>query len=184
MLHGFIAAPDNCAGSCLLGIYPGITTVDEALDRLRTQAWVKTVELQAPGGGYGQIRWSWSDQLPDVIDDSYPGRATFYWDAEDDHGPTLDNSLIETISIYTEIRMFSLQDWYGVPETGTANVRPDGDVGYSAAYRRQGGTISLSTVMPCPVNWMSYWNARTKLTISIGRGSSDYVPSFEMVKIC
>jgi hypothetical protein len=77
-----------------------------------------------------------------------------------------------------------LQDRLGLPDSGAALIRLDGSLGYAAAYAVQGSTISLSTSMPCPVNLMSYWNTATKITMSIGQGTSEYVPPTAMVKIC
>jgi hypothetical protein len=180
----FIAAAENCTGTCILGINPGTTRVGEALEHLQSHAWVADVELHAPGTGYGQISWLWSGQQPELIDDSHPGRMTFYWDENEINSPDLHGSLVETISIYTRIRMAHLQSWFGTPDSGTASVRPDGQLGYSAAYHRPGSTTSLSTFMPCPVNLMSYWNAHTRIAISIGHGTSDYVSPPDMVRIC
>ena len=80
--------------------------------------------------------------------------------------------------------MFSLQEWLGDPDSGTASIRPDGAMGYSAAYHIPGGTFSLSTIMHCPINLLSYWNARAKLSLSIGRGTSAYVAPLEVIAMC
>jgi hypothetical protein len=183
-LRAFMTTSENCGGECLLGIRPGRTTVGEAMRQLRVHIWVEDAELSASGGGYGQILWLWSGLQPAVIDDSHPGRITFYWDAGEANAPELNDTRIQTISIYTEIRMFSLQDWLGTPDSGSANIRPDGGLGYSAAYPVRGGTVSLSTTMPCPTSLMTYWDAWTRLSLSIGRGSSSYVSPLEMVNLC
>jgi hypothetical protein len=180
----FMASSENCGGECLLGIHPGTTTVGETMDRLQTHTWVESAHLSAPGTGYGQIRWQWSGKQPGLIDDSHPGRITFYWDDGEVNGLTLNDTPIQTISIYTEMRIFMLQNWFGIPSSGTASFRPDGEMGYSAAYPVRGGTISLSTTLSCPLNLMSYWNAPTKLSISIGRGTSAYVSPLEMLQMC
>lgn len=183
-LRAFVTDPQNCAGECLLGIRPGTTTVSEAVEYLQTNAWVESAQLSAPGTGYGQIRWLWSGQQPTLIDESYPGRITFYWDEEEINAPPLEEARVETISIATRIRMFTLQEWYGAPDSGIAGIRPDGWLGYSAAYHKRGTTVSMSSTIPCPVNLMSYWGVWAKLSISIGQGTSTYVPPTEMVKIC
>lgn len=177
-----LSAPENCLDLCFMGIYPGISTVGEAMLQLQDHAWVGNSELSAPGYGYAQIEWTWSNQHPDLIDDSYKGRMTFYYD--DKNAPALADSLIQTITIYTKIRMFDLQDWYGSPNFGMASVQSDNNLIYSAAYNVNNGMIGVSTLMPCPVNLMSYWNAPARIVFSIGHGSSDFILPPEMVKLC
>ena len=80
--------------------------------------------------------------------------------------------------------MDTLQAWFGKPYSGTANFRPDQNLGYSATYRAYGSTLQLSTIMPCPIDLLSYWNARTTMTLSVDHGTSQYVAPGEMVKMC
>lgn len=183
-IHTFITAPELCTGECLLGIRAGMTTVGEALNDLQAHTWVEQVQLSAPGTGFGQVRWWWSGRQPDFIDDHQPGRMTFYWDNKENGGQEMNDVRVQTITVYTRLRMFLLQDMFGTPNSGTAAIRLDGSLGYSAAYPVRGGTLSLSTVIPCPANLISYWNAATKVTLSIGYGTSQYVTPAEMVKIC
>jgi hypothetical protein len=58
------------------------------------------------------------------------------------------------------------------------------ELGYSAGYHDPGTTVSLSVTMFCPVDLLTYWDARTRITVSIGWGSSTYVSPYEMVKMC
>lgn len=178
------AGAESCEGNCLLGIRPGNTTLGEAMVQLEKHPWVDEFQLSASGAGYGQIRWDWSGAQPDVIDDSHRGRITFYYDREESNGRELTDTLIETISIYTKVRMDSLHTWYGPPDTGAANFQIDGGLAYTIAYHIPGGTVSLWTGMPCPVTLMSYWNAPTRITVSIGRSSSEYIEPAQMAKIC
>lgn len=183
-LQAFMTSPDNCTGPCLLGIRPGKMTVKAALKILEAHPWVQSTQLSAPGNGYGQIRWQWSGAQPKLIDDTYPGRITFYWDEAESGGHSLRDSKIETIAVQTNIRMYSLQAWYGRPNTGTAGFRFDKTMGYSAGYHFLGTTIILSSTMLCPVSLLTYWNARTVITVSIGWGTSTFVPPTDMVKMC
>jgi hypothetical protein len=183
-LRAFVTAPENCGGDCLLGLRPGATTLGEAMQQLQTHTWVESTQLSASGAGYGQILWRWSGRQPESIDTSHPGRVTFYWDEDENNGLELNDIPILTISVYTQLRMYSLQDWFGTPDSGNASFRPDGELSYSAAYPIRGGSLVLSTTMPCPTSLMSYWNAWTKLSMSIGRGTSDYVSPLDMVHLC
>ena len=181
-LQAFLTAPENCGGRCLLGIVPGKTSVPEALADLDNSPWVTSVQMNANGYGYGQIRWQWSDQHPAIVDVNYPGRLTFYWVQEEGHG--LDTIPVDTISVATSVRIFSMQSWYGHPDSGTANLRPDGDVNYSAAFHSPGNTLALSTVLRCPVSLGTFWDSMTKITISIGHGTTVYKPPVYTSSIC
>ncbi len=183
-VRAFMAASENCRGECLFGIHPGTTTLGESLDFLYVHPWVESVQLTAPGNGYGQIRWAWSGQQPAVLDGDRPGRITFYWDREEPNAPDMNDVLIQTVAIYTRLRMFSLQQWLGNPNTGTASIRLDGSLGYSAAYQVQGRTVVLTTILSCPIELMNFWNAPTQVSMSIGRGTTTYTPPVEMVKLC
>jgi hypothetical protein len=175
---------ENCLGACLMGIRPGTTTLGQAMASLQNHDWVDSVQLSASGAGYGQIRWIWSGRQPDVIDASRLGRITFFWDQGESGERELTDTVIETVSMYTRVKMPSLQSWFGSPDAGAANFYHDGGLAYTIAYHIPGGTLSLWSGIPCPVNLMSYWNAPTRITMSIGRSNSKYIEPSEMVKIC
>lgn len=181
----FLTPEADCAALCLLGLRPGSTTVGQAMALLRSHAWVSSALMNASGRGYADIEWQWSGQQPELIDASRPGRITFYWDRDEDDGRrSLLDMPIETVSIHTRIRIYEAEAWLGRADTGTAAYRPDEDLGYSAAYNNSYGMIDLSTVMPCPANLLTYWNARTRITLSSWRGLSSYVPPTAAVKMC
>jgi hypothetical protein len=182
-LAAFMTAPENCGGTCLLGVRAGTTRVSEAMIFLRQHSWVSEVSQNIPGTGYAQITWTWSGQQPQVIDASREGRITFYWDNEAGT-PELVDAIIETITIYTHLRMYSLHQWLGEADSGSATIRPDGNLSYAITYAIRGGMMNLTGEMPCPVNPLTYWNARTRLTMSIGRSSSSYVPLNDMLNGC
>ena len=180
----FIQATENCGGTCLLGIQPGISTVGETMNILREHTWVQDVRQNAAGNGFAVISWTWSGEQPRLIDTSREGRITFYWDDEDPAKIGLDNTRIETITVYTHIRMYSLQYWLGETDNGDASLRPNGDLGYRVSYKITGGMINLITQMPCPANLFTYWNSHARITVSIGRGVNQYVNLMDMMKVC
>lgn len=183
-LSDFLLGTDDCPALCFLGIYPGRTTVEQALDQLRTHEWVGSAQLNASGRGYGDIRWQWSGQQSAFIDTTRPARITFYWDDEDPDGPRLNDSIIETLTIYTDIRMYRLQAWFGLPDNGTSAFRNDENLGYAATYNVDYGMVDISTVMTCPAQLLSYWEARARITLSIGRSSSPFVPPNDATRMC
>jgi hypothetical protein len=183
-LVAFMTAPENCGGTCLLGIRPGTTTLREATSHLSQLTWVTDIRENAPGNGYAQLTWAWSGNQPDIINADRRGRITFYWDDEDLSAPPLSDTVLETITIYTHIRVYTLHNWLGEANSGTATVRPDGMISYSIAYNTANGMVNLATELSCPVDLLTYWNAQTRLTISVGRGTSAYVSLADMMKLC
>ncbi|MEP6988425.1 MAG: hypothetical protein ABI970_22675 [Chloroflexota bacterium] len=61
--------PEGCPAPCFMGIRPGVTTMDEAMNILKSHKWV--YEVHQVGG---TIDWTWSDASPTFIDRSAPGR--------------------------------------------------------------------------------------------------------------
>src|SRR4051794_7992294 len=47
--------PTDCVAPCLIGIKPGVTTVDAAMDILETNPWIGDIRTRA-----GTIEWTWS----------------------------------------------------------------------------------------------------------------------------
>lgn len=179
-----MTAPLNCEGVCLLGIRPGQSTVLETMLHLRNHQWVSDVSQNAPGNGFAQINWGWSGKQPEAIDESRRGRITFYWNDEDASGLSLNDMIIETVTIYTRVRMYTFQQWFGETTIGNVNNRLDGTLGYIVYYDARGGIISLTTELICPVSIISYWNATTRLTVSIGNSGDAYIRPSEMIRLC
>lgn len=183
-IQQFMTSTENCGGACLLGIQPGATTVGEAMQHLSNHTWISDLRLNAPGNGFAQITWEWSGQQPNVIDDSKRGRITFYW-IEEDTRIELNSSILETVTVYTRIRIYSLYTFLGETQMGTALIRPDGQLGYSVIYDMpRGNILILSSEMSCPVNMQTYWHARTRLLLSVGYGSHEFVSVADVVNLC
>ena len=73
-----------------------------------------------------------ADNSPPASTTSRRGRITFYWD--DENVIPLDDAVVETMTIYTHMRHFSLQNVLGESDGGSATFRPDGKIGYSVLY--------------------------------------------------
>jgi hypothetical protein len=152
------------------------------MQRLNSHPWTSVVREDAAGNGYSTITWEWSGQQPAVIDDTKRGRITFYW-VDEDVIP-LDDSVVETVTVYTLIHHFSLLEWLGQPEGGSAAYRPDGRLGYSVLYHIDGGMLNLYIEASCPFSLLDYWNAETRITLSIGRSTVGFVHPAELVRMC
>lgn len=178
----FMSAVESCGGQCIFNIQPGKTRVGEALRQLHNQPWVRDVVENASGNGYATVSWGWNGSQPPGIDASRLGRLTFFW--EDENIIPLDEAIVETITIYTNVRHFSLQNWLGDKAGGSATFRPDGKLAYSVAYDMPGGTLNLYVEMACPLDLLNYWNARARLTLSIGHSADSYVHPAQLTDVC
>lgn len=183
-VRDFMTADENCGGSCLLGIQPGLSKVSDAMLQLQNHPWTRSVSQSAPGNGYASISWAWSGQQPEMIDAQRLGRITFYWEEENSSRLSVENSIVETITVYTHFRIFLLQDWLGETHSGQINIRPDQNLGYSISHAISRGMMNLSTEMACPVDMLTYWNASARVTISIGRIETAYLPPTDITKVC
>lgn len=179
-----MTASENCTGLCLLGIRPGVTTVSDAMNHLQNHFWVSDVRQNAPGNGYAQINWGWSGEQPAGIDETKRGRITFVYDSDNSLGISLNNSIIETVTVYTHVPIYSFQEWFGDTNIGNVNQRLDGTLGYVVYYGAPGGIISLTAEMICPVTITSYWSATTRMTVSIGNSRESYVSPSSMIRFC
>jgi len=178
----FIGGMENCGGSCLMGIQPGKTRVGDTMRWLQSHEWVHDLRQDATGNGFSTISWGWNGNQPTVIDQTRRGRITFYWVDED--VIQLDDSIVETVTVYTKIPHFLLQQWMGETNGGEATARPDGKLGYSVLYDIEGGTLNLYIETPCPFSLMGYWNSRTRITLSIGRLNAGFVEPTQLHDFC
>src|SRR5712672_955011 len=64
---------DKCSAACFVGIQPGVTTVEEALERLANSVWISNVDNRTVNNVSGYISWKWSDQKPAWISASREG---------------------------------------------------------------------------------------------------------------
>jgi hypothetical protein len=92
--------------------------------------------------------------------------------------------VIQTIAITSLVPMDNLLKLYGAPDSGTTAFHPEMDLGYAAVFNISSSTLMLSTVLPCPVNLMTYWQANAKITLSSQRGGSGYVSPGQMARRC
>lgn len=60
--------PDNCPAPCFMGIRPGITTRDEALELLKASKWVETDTAEVIDGTQGPTSTlQWNGKQPNLI---------------------------------------------------------------------------------------------------------------------
>lgn len=183
-VNELLASQQDCDTVCLFLISPGRTTVGQAKTYLKNHDWIVDVRESAPGTGYAQVSWDWSGTQPDVIDASRLGKLTFVWDDDDPEQTTINESIVETISIYTHAGIYLFERHYGTALNGSVNDQLEGILGYAVYYNRSGSNIALHIDIPCPVSLAKYWSASVRLTLSIGQTKGQYVPPVDMIKMC
>lgn len=178
-----MTAPENCVDLCMFHIRPGKSTVRDAMALLKNHQWVDDIVVIALGTGYAEINWGWSQLRPEFINDTRRGQATFYYTA-DPMEPSLNDSIIETVTFYTHIPIYTFQEWFGETSIGNVNRLVDDKLGYTVYYDAPGGIINLTAEMVCPATIVSYWNAKTRITISIGSSTNPYTLPADAIRLC
>jgi len=143
----------DCALPCFMGIRPGITTTQEAFQRLENHPWVAHVRqhLWFSGPDSTLYSWTWSGQQPELINAGSPGMFS-----------TRDNR-VDIIQVPTTIPLGAF--WlFNRPQQGLIADEP-GDISYSAVYLD--GALEVQTVMFCPLRLETFWRAQTQLQASI-----------------
>ncbi len=192
-LSAFLTAPANCAAPCFMGIKPGVTSVGATMNILRAHTWVRDIRVDAYGEnaasafGYAEINWDWSGQHPALIDATQPGRISFLWDRESQNNlGSINAATIETITIQTTIHMDRARLWYGTPDSGQVSERPNQQIAYASGYHFSSppGMIQLSAQLPCPADWLSYWNARAKIEMTVYLATTATVSPSNLIDAC
>src|SRR6266496_2711281 len=65
--------PADCSAPCFMGIHPGVTTFDEAVNLLKRNKWVGEINNQIIDYIAGHIRWKWKPEKPDWINSENRG---------------------------------------------------------------------------------------------------------------
>ena len=182
----FVLNPQHCNGHCLMGIQLRITTIGEAISILENHPWAEDIRVNASGNGFAVIRWNWTPQTANWIDQSQGGRITFYWDDEEPGSPDMQSRRVETVSFYTHFRMFTLQQWFGQPDTGNIRIRPEiiDGYAYSVSYHVPGSTLNLMAIMQCPMSLADYWQAKARVSFIMGHDSGDYIRPATLTEFC
>ncbi|HVU12247.1 MAG TPA: hypothetical protein VHD90_13270 [Phototrophicaceae bacterium] len=133
-------APPGCAAPCFMGIRPGVTTHDQALALLKSQAWVGSVS-DSPVS----LRWNWNGQQPafvsDPPNDVQGGQINFV------------SGQVYSITLSTATRWAEFFGAFGVPdqEFMRAGENPNGFYPYvihTATYTAYDFEVDTNTLCP------------------------------------
>jgi len=142
----------------LMGIRPGLTTLDEAAALLETHEWVS--ETRVIDAGYPTINFGWSAQAPPIIEADCGGTVyggTVY---------TRRDVVTEVVAACVLVSNSDLMISLGTPEQIFFYMpNPDGPkprFWYSANFADAG--LALDGPLRCPVTTQNMWDMRGTLT--------------------
>lgn len=142
--------PVGCPRPCFMGIRPGITTLDKAIQLLEASPWVKNVnDGPAHGGDIPlHITWNWTPQAPAFIDDQTQAVAVLWGD----------------VVVRIDLRIPGLtfgevQKALGPPQQVQILTGLQNDL-----YNNN--TLRFETRFPCPMTELRHFNAFVDVYIS------------------
>ncbi len=151
--------PDDCDAPCFMGIRPGVTTADAALEILKTHPWVASYEIlhEPPSSPPYVVYWEWNGQQPAFLrEDARPQMILTY-----DRVQMVESVLVDT----------TIPVGYAYLMLGTA----DGTYSGRSVTLRNSVLINalfddplvlIYTTIPCPVSYSKFWNAPMSLELS------------------
>lgn len=131
---------DSCTAACFVGIQPGITTVEEAVERLAASGWTRDIDNRTINNVSGFISWKWSDQKPAWISASVDGKI---WASQ---------KQVVQILIYGDFQLGDTRLALGLPDQEVIDATEDRNRVYSlytAAYSQTG--LMIQSWQPCNV---------------------------------
>jgi hypothetical protein len=99
-LRAGLYAPD-CAPPCFMGIHPGETTWEAAVERLRASAWVASVDAQP---GAPSLSWRWNGSQPTFLRDEESGNHLFF-----------SSGIVNRIGLITDVDAATAALTFGTP---------------------------------------------------------------------
>ncbi len=135
-----IFVADGCTAACLVGIQPGVTSVEDAVTLLEDSGWVSQVDNRTINNVSGYISWKWSDQKPDWINGNIEGEI---WATQ---------KQVVQIMIYGDLQLGDTRLVLGSPDQEIIDRAADrkGVFSlYTAFYSRAG--LMIQSWEPCKV---------------------------------
>jgi hypothetical protein len=143
--------PEGCPAPCFMGIRPGVTTMDETYDLLKSNKWVGEIRQRS-----GSIEWTWSDLAPNLIDRRYPGYA------QHSNIPSED-CCVGSLKFNSRFTLGDLYLLLGKPQR-TYIIRAPSDYALvSISYVEQ--KIRLFSSVGCPINRQTIWQIQLETYI-------------------
>jgi hypothetical protein len=163
-LRDLLVFEETCPMPCWQGIRLGITSLDDALERLNTSVWVDSVQKRA---GYRHI-WTWSDQNSLTHDNATEQQFLFSW----------REGIVDTISMQRLSPLWQLWLIFGRPDAITVAPMPDDSILYIASYEAEQIHIFTPTICGAQ-SQQSLWRQSSRLDI----GRLVFYPTARPIKL-
>lgn len=131
--------PEGCPAPCLMGIRPGVTTMNEAIELLEKSGWVENIETSRLYE-IDNIIWHWNDQKPNALSKETPGLIE------------VRNKYVTSIMFTTNFTVGDARLTLGLPDAESIDGTEDPIseyIFYSGFYNRYG--FSIDSTYPCHV---------------------------------
>lgn len=184
VLPPLLVPVDDCQTLCFMGIYPGQTTLPEAINRLRENEWVDKITVRdyrmdvRVRTAEGWVGWTWSQHAPPEIDTTRGGQLHY--------SETFGQSVVDSLYIPTRYRTALLQQGFGPPDFGSSGLDGDHNISYLMAYEdsQSNMQIKLKTVLGCPAQLMDYWHSAAEIIVTSVRINLPVVPPGDAMRLC
>lgn len=152
----------GCSTACLLGIQPGITTVEQARDRLEkggyVYEWTEPLKSAQSSNAVGRLRWRWSNKRP-VFLTGTDASLTY----------NVKSGVVTTFeALTTRLTFGQILIQLGQPNVGYLSAGyndRDGAI-FTSAIGYPQWKMSLVSVIQCPMTIQTLWNAPVTLQIA------------------
>lgn len=152
--------PENCAMPCFMGIQPGVTTVEDAIQTLQTSGWVKDMDIppQSVSQVVNELIWRWNDSFPYLPDaDHIVPYGNFV---------TLHGDVVESIVVGTSISLADFNLAWGKPAGYLVRDLPKGTLYYAYEYPER--QVRVIGVLMCPY-FPGFWSNGTNIVLGDAR---------------
>lgn len=156
---------DGCTVACLMGIQPGITTVDEARGILERGGyifqWIEDAEplsQESDGIVVGRLHWRWSSKRPALFTGT---DASLMYD--------LKSGVVVTFAdMTTRLSFGQMLILLGQPSVGylSAGYNDRDGVTFTSAIGYPQWRMSLVSTIQCPITTRNLWDSSVMLQIA------------------
>jgi hypothetical protein len=171
-LRTFLMPSGDCVMPCFMGIRPGITRIDDALNIVHTHPWVDSYTTHFSTNGVVLITWSWSGQQPDYIDSRVVGGLS-----------TGGTNFVDRIDFSTRLSMGSFVLWKPPDGGGLRCTSLPRVTGLFIHYNED--LIAEVNISPirclrgrCPITFDRLWFSPTLVTIG-----NNYLPHIDYLSL-
>jgi len=156
---------EGISGPCWFGIVPGVTTFQEAIDRLRQHPWIGAIEVSEMPSPY--VSWLWKPNAPAAVRGGHAPAGGYAWVGYPAY------HLIEGVHVWTALPTGGFWLALGPPdEAGDAVGMVDYRAGSALRERGrvlasvfQNGTLALHSGFPCNATPWEFFSAPAALSI-------------------